>query len=146
MPKNKHNSKEKTLCCLDLGWIYLFCHFQRQCAMGCRGLLLTSWDWEMPPHFGMTAVNNHPWILPCSRAEEKAERRGTHEWQRDISLLQLLFSLSLLAKARAAATSRGSTRKKNTSSPLRREVSLSEGTKPWGKINFTAEDEVGMVL
>lgn len=130
MHKNKHNNKEKTLCSLDLGWIYLFCHRQRQatCVTGCRGLHLTSWDWDMPPHFGIGWCKQTPWIVPGQRRRRKGG--GTHEWQWDISLLQLRFSLSLFAKARAAAASRGSTRKKNTSSPLRSEVSLSEGTEP----------------
>lgn len=77
----------------------------------------------------LARVNKHPWTVQGQRRRQRGG--GTHEWQRDISLLEHLFSLSLFAKARAAATSRGRTRKKNTSSPFRSEVSLSEGAKPW---------------
>lgn len=65
MHKNKHNSKEKTLCSLDLGWIYPLCHCQRQatCATGC-------WDWDIPPHFGTGSCKQTPTAHPRAEEEE----------------------------------------------------------------------------
>lgn len=80
MHKNKYNSKEKILCSLDLGWIYLFCHCQRQatCATGCRGLHLTSWDWDMPPHFGIGSCKQTSMVYSKGRGEGRKEKALTN--------------------------------------------------------------------